>query len=223
MGPPWAEESFGDIESWVAYLKRFGGIGEFEPLATWNSAGLRAVLDYHQSVANAGHMKWTATLPFLKSPEWTAWMGIATGHGIPQAKAVEFLDDHSPDITDPDAATLMAILSSLRASVNKSASTEMRPDGTTSVTWNDAKNVATRGTPADLPPEFSITIPILKGHDVRYKLTVKLRASVDDQAHLALRFSTPTAERALEAVYAELVASAKALLGDGYMLLRAAG
>jgi hypothetical protein len=117
----------------------------------------------------------------------------------------------------------MALLGSMRATVNKSAQTELRPDGTTSVTWSDAKNIAARGGTTDLPPEFTITIPVLKGHDVRYKLAVRLRASVDDQARLALRFSIPLAERALEAVFSDRVAAAKLLLGDGFVILRAAG
>lgn len=220
IGPPEAEEDFGDVDSWAAYVKSHAGARP--PFLTWSSTGLHAVLDYH-SGGDAGRLRWTADLPFDPSPEWLSWMGIATGHGIPQAKAVEFLDDHSPDITDPDAATLMTILSSLRANANKSAQTDMRPDGTSSVTWSDNKTVAGRGGTADLPPEFTITIPILKGHDQRYKLGVKVRVSVDDQARLALRFSIPLADQALEMVYAKIVAEAKALLGDGFSVLRAAG
>jgi hypothetical protein len=226
IGPPRADEKFGDVESWTGYLKRFvgpDGGGDFPPFLTWNSQGLRAVLDYHEHVSAAGRLQWTASHPFVESPEWEAWMGIATGHGVSQAKAIEFLEDHSPDITTPDAASLMAILGTLRATVNKSATTELRPDGTASVTWAAANNVAARNGTADLPAEFTITIPVLKGHDVRYALAVRLRASVDDQAHLSLRFSIPLAERALEAVFADQVATAKGLLGDGFSLLRAAG
>jgi hypothetical protein len=222
IGPPKADERFGDVESWAAYVARFGR-PEALPFLTWSSAGLRAVLDYHGERGGGNRLQWTATHPFVKSPEWDAWMSVATGHGIPQAKATEFLEDHSPDITEPDAATLMAILGTLRATVNKSATTELRPDGTASVTWADAKNVSARGGAAELPTEFTITIPVLRGYDVRYKLAVRLRASVDEQAHLALRFSIPLAERALESVYADRVASAKEALGNGFSVLRAAG
>jgi hypothetical protein len=89
ISPPKASEQFGDVESWAGYVKRYG----FNPMATflaWNSDGLRAVLDYHANdgfEGGPGRMQWTARHPFERSPEWTAWLGIASGHGVPQAKA----------------------------------------------------------------------------------------------------------------------------------------
>jgi hypothetical protein len=222
IGPPQAGESFGDVESWASYVKEYS-LADPPAFLTWSPIGLRAILDYHSQSLGAGHGRWSAMMPFVKSPEWLAWMGIATGHGVPQAKAIEFLEDHSPDITSPDAATLMAILGTLRATVNKSATTELRPDGTSAVTWSGATGVAARGGTTDLPSEFTITIPVLKGHDVRYGLAVRLRASVDNDAHLALRLSIPLAERALEIVFKDRVDAAKGLLGDGFSVLRAAG
>lgn len=222
VGPPRAEESFGDVDSWAGYVKRFG-FGS--TLLSWNGAGLRAVLDYHANdglEGTPGRCQWNATLPFYKSPEWKAWAEFATGQAVPHKKAVERLEDLSEDITDPPAADLMNLLRNLRSTVNATAQTELLPDGTTRIGFSQDKAVKGISDMA-LPPEFTIAIPVLKGRDKRYKLAVKIRASVDDQAHLALRFSIPQAERALEMVYAELVAEAKALLGDGFSLLRAAG
>jgi uncharacterized protein YfdQ (DUF2303 family) len=187
---------------------------------------LHAVLDYHQNdglEGAPGRLQWTAHHPFTPSPEWKAWMSLCTGHAVAQREAIERLEDMATDITDPVPAELMNLLRSLRTSVNKSAETELRPDGSTSVRFADDKNVAARGGTADLPSEFSISIPLLKGLPQRYGLKVRLRATVTDQARLALRFSIPLAEQALEMVYADRVASAKALLGDGFSVLRAAG
>jgi hypothetical protein len=121
----------------------------------------------------------------------------------------------------------MNLLRTLRTTVNKSAQTELRADGTTSVSYTDDKGIAARGGTIDLPSEFTIAIPVLKGHvgsdgkPVVYSLKVRLRASVDDQARLTLRFTIPTAERALEEVFADRVQLAERLL-DGYDVLRAA-
>lgn len=220
VGPPKASEAFGDVESWAEYVKRFG---EGSNLLTWNSQGLHAVLDYHGDDEHAGRLQWFAKHPFERSPEWKAWMAIADGHGRGQREAIEALEDRGAEIVDPDPSTLMALLRNLRTTVNKSATAELRPDGTTSVQWIDNNNVAARGGTADLPPEFTINIPVLKGHPVLYALKVRLRVSVNDQAKLAFRFTIPNAERALEDVFADRVAAAKTALGDGFALLRAAG
>lgn len=223
ISPPRADEKFGDVESWAKYVTQYIGPGpDLPPFLTWNSVGLRAVLDYHEHVDQAGRCQWLASMPFEKSPEWNHWRELVAQSPWAHRKAVERIEDLAEDITDPMAAELMNLLRNLRSTVNATAQTELLPDGTTRVGFTQDK--AVRGvSDMALPPEFTITIPILKGHDVRYKLAVRLRASVDNDAHLTLRFSIPTAERALEAVYSDQVAAARQLLGDGFPLLRAAG
>lgn len=221
--PPKADERFGDVESWAKYVTQYiGPAPDLPPFLTWNSAGLRAVLDYHEHLGQAGRCQWVASHPFQKSPEWEHWRELVAQSPLAHRKAVERIEDLAEDITDPMAAELMNLLRNLRSTVNATAQTELLPDGTTRVGFTQDK--AVRGvSDMALPPEFTIAIPILKGHDVRYKLAVRLRASVDNDAHLTLRFSIPTAERALEAVYLDQITAAKALLGDGFPLLRAAG
>lgn len=229
VGPPAAHESFGDVESFASYVKRFAGAGELAPLLTWNSQGLHAVLDYHTDQTAAGRLQWISNHPFDRSPEWKAWMALADGHAKGQREAIEALEDRGAEIVEPTPAELMNLLRTLRVTVNKSAQTELRPDGSTSVQWMDDKNIAARGGTTDLPSEFTIAIPVLKGHvdndgkPVVYALKVRLRATVNDQARLALRFTIPSAERALESVFADRVAAARAALGDQFEILRAAG
>jgi hypothetical protein len=228
VGPINTTERFGDVESWAVYVTRFAG-EDGPPLVTWNSAGLLAVLDYHAVNGVADHAQWRAEMPFKQAPEFAAWMQLADGRGKPQRVAIEALEDRGAEIVEPAAGELMAMLRTLRTTVNKTAQTELRPDGSTSVTYTDDKGISARGGTVDLPSEITIRIPILKGHvddsgkPVVYELKVKVRASVGDDARLMLRFSIPNAERALEEVFADRVALAKRLLGDGFDVLRAAG
>jgi len=226
IAPPRLAEQFGDIESFAEYVSRFGHPAN--AFLSWNSRGLRAVLDYPQETTQSpGRCQWTAAMPFRVSTAWQAWTSLANGQPIGQKSAIERIEDLAPDIVSPAPADLMGLLRTLRASVNARADTELRPDGTTKVAFASDTKVQT-AKDLDLPASFQIAIPVLKGHvdedgrPVLYRLDVRIRVSVDDSAHLALRFAMPTAERVLEDVYAERVAAAKALLGETFALLRSA-
>ena len=228
VAPINTSEAFGDVESWVAYVKRFGVIGgESSNLLSWNKHGFRAVLDYHIHEEMPGRCQWAAFCPFVLSPEFKAWLAFANGQPVSQKQAIEKLEDLAPDIVEPTPADLVPILRTLRATVNATAQTDLRPDGTTSVAFTQDKTLKSGGS-LDLPASFAIAVRILTGHTddkgkpVRYQLEVRVRVAVDDKAALSFRFTIPGAERVLEDVYADRVKAAKALLGDDYSLLRAA-
>jgi uncharacterized protein YfdQ (DUF2303 family) len=185
------------------------------------------VLDFaNDDTAAPGRCQWTATLPFVPSTQWQAWMLFATNQALVQRVAVERLEELAGDIVDPKPTDLMSLLRSLRATVNARADAELRPDGTTKLAFESDTKVQSAKS-LDLPGSFTIGIPVLKGHvdgegrPVLYRLDVRLRVSVDDSAKLSLRFVIPNAERILEDVYADRVAAAKARLGDAFDLLRA--
>jgi len=164
--------------------------------------------------------------PFTLAREWLAWTAIANGRGIRHQEALEFLEDHQADIHSPAPVDLMNILRSLRANVSAQATTELHPDGTTSVAFQKSSTIKAAGGTMELPPSFTIRIPVLHGHTndegkpVVYDLLVRLRASVADNAQLALRMGLPDAERVLEEVQLERVADAQVYLNE--TILRAA-
>lgn len=218
-GPVELIEHLGDVQSWCEYVTTFDVDGS--TLCSWSENGLRAILDYPD------RRTWSAMHMFKRTPEFNAWASIATGSPIEHRKAVEFLEDHAPEIQEPDQGSLLELIRSLRGTVNASAETDLRQDGTSSVRFSKDSRVVAGGD-LTLPPEITIAIPVIRGHigadglPVRFKLVVKLRASVGADAHLALRLTMPWAEVVLEQVYAELVASAKAQLGEKFTILRAA-
>lgn len=235
---PWAVEAhiapikkterFGDVESWVSYVTEFGGEDE-NVLLTWSEHGLRAVMDYHYTDGTPQRCQWIAEHPFQLTSQWQAWAHLADGRPRSQRQLLESLEDLSEDIVEPDGATVVGILRTLRATVNATAATDLNADGSTRIDFT--KNTTIQAGQVSLPPEIKIGVPVLRGHTeekagrqvpVLYRLPVRVRVSVDDSAHLAFRLSMPTAERVLEAVYADRVAAAKAMLGAGGTLLRAA-
>lgn len=225
IGPVTASPAFGDVESWTKYVKTYGrstNDDEGSTLLTWNSKGLLAILDYHSAIT-PNYASWTAAQPFTLSPEWRAWESFANGQPISQRVAIERLEDLGEDITDPPETALTQMLRDLRAMATARADTELRPDGTSAITWTQDKTVSNKAGTLELPPIITVAIPVLTGDVARYAVKVRMRVSVGDDAKLAFRFSLVNAERILEAVYAERVKQARELLGDDYTLLRAAG
>ena len=224
--PMVATERFGDVESWATYVLNYGR--PESTFATWNSQGLRAVLDYPISAECVDRCQWWALHPFTPSIQWRAWLALANGQPVPQRLVVERLEDLAEDIREPDAAEVTGLLRSLRANVNTKADTELRADGSTSVSFQRDTAVKAGVASVELPRCLTIAIPVLKGHigpdgrPVLYRLEVRLRVSVDESAHLAFRLSIPNADRVLEDVYAERVKLAAELLGAEHRLLRAA-
>ena len=232
---PYAEEAhiapmsgtvrLGNVESFVHFIQQYGDLAT---LLTWNSQGLHAVLDYAKSASEPGRGQWRAQYLFRPSRQWDAWLRLASGSAIDQRKAVEALEDMALDIVEPAQTDLANILRNLRSSVNAKADAELRPDGTSKISFAQDKAVKTPGD-VDLPAGFKIAIPVLKGHlddtekPVVYIIDVRIRVAVDDNsAKLAFRFSIPNAEAVLEDCYSDRVQKAQVLLGEEYQLLRAA-
>ena len=229
VSPIKTTEQFGDVESWCTYVQVYEE-DERSAHLTWNEQGLRAVLDYHNGLDDPGRCQWLALHQFRRSPQWEAWITLANGQAKSQRGLIEALEDLSDDVQTPDSATLVGILRTLRASVSKNATTELNEDGSTRVAFDNTARVNQTGE-LSIPNQITIAIPALKGHTktddvgkvipVLYSLPVRIRVSVDDNAHLVFRLSMPTAERVLEAVYLDRVEAAKSLLGPDAMLLRA--
>jgi hypothetical protein len=230
--PIQTKENFGDVESWVAYVQRFAGADTSEgaPLLTWSERGLAAILDYHGEDGTPARCAWKAMHSFERASQWNRWSLLANGQARGQKAVLESLEDYADDIAEPTPADLLTVLRTLRATASAAADTELLADGSTKVVWQ--KQTGVKSAEMNLPPEFLIRIPVLKGHTetnkegklvpVLYQLAVRLRASVDDSAHLTFRLSMPNAERVLEAVFADRVAAAQALLGEEHKLYRAA-
>ena len=213
--------ALGDVASWARYVTRFGGA---ETVCSWSARGLEADLLHPERIR--GRVAWVATMPFEVSTEWKEWTAFANGQPVAQKTAVEKLEELADDILDPPGADLLNLLRALRASASATATTELRPDGTSAVRFESENNVRTAGMNAgerlELPATLTIAIPVLRGDVDRWRVTVRLRVSVDSAAHLALRFAIQGAERVMETVYAERVNQAQTLLGDGFELLRGA-
>lgn len=242
IGPVAEHVNVGDIESFAGYVQKYSGLepeedgtegDSRETLITWNSARLLAVLDYHTSTP--GRCGWLVEHRFARSREWLAWTSLCAS-AVTQAQAVDKLEDLADGIIEPASADLMTIVRGLRANVKREAVSEFLENGDTKFSFTASTGVTSTARVADmttvtLPSQIRIRIPVLAGHmtekdgqqvPVVYDLDVKVRSAVDGEGHLTLRFAMPQAEKVLEEVIAERVASAKAALGEAFTVFRAA-
>jgi hypothetical protein len=216
------------VESWAAYVKRFAQGEPFQPLLTWSSpssrnstGGLRAVLDYHATVADPGRMQWVAVQPFETSLEWRAWTAFANGEPQLQKDVVETLSNLAPDVNKPPLGDLMKILRTLRVTTASLSSSALDAEGGYDIKFE--KSAQVRGSvdaEVTIPPEIWIVIPVLKGDTKPTRVNIMVRPDVVD-GRLYFRLSMPLAERALDQACGFRRDAAEAALGEGFKLLRA--
>ena len=226
VSPPSETHSFGDVQSWAAYVGRYGS--PLRSLLSWREAGLVALLDHHDPGGVCGRNQWKAQHAFQYTPEFKAWRELTSGAPLKQAQLVEALEDLAETIIQPDPGQLMAMLRTLRATVNTEAASALREDGGMAVEFR--KDSQVRGDVA-LPQWLEIQLSMIRGYRVQdadgvmrpalHRLRVRLRPSVTETAQLVFRLSIPAAERVLEEIYLDLVAMAQEELGEAYRILRA--
>lgn len=132
------------------------------------------VLDDH-NIDEPGWGRHTATLDLALDPAFKAWR-TADGVLMAQAEFAEFIEDHLPEITDPDGATLLEIVSTITASSSvQFLSAERLADGTRKFTWSEDQT-ATAGTSGELeiPETFTIAVPVYL-HSGPVQMTARLR------------------------------------------------
>lgn len=230
VGPIAVTEKFGDVKSWAYYVLRFRQAPP-PPYLTWNNAGLKAVLDYHNSDGTPGRSLWWAFHGFKLTKEFTDWRNFAGGQELNQVKAVEFLESHQDHITTPASADILKVVSDLRGSFKAEMVAEVLPNGGTKLMAKQDRTVITQ-----LPTELLITVPVLvgqtenyendagetKGRPVAWDLKIRVRAVVSNEGVASLRFILQDTERLLETIFQEQVAVAEEHLGGVFTILRAA-
>lgn len=170
------------------------------------------VLDDHH-IGEPGWGRHVATLDLDLDPAFKAWRK-ADGVLMAQAEFAEFIEDHLPEITDPDGATLLEIVSTITASSSiQFLSAERLADGTRKFTWSEDQT-ATAGTAGELeiPEAFTIAAPVYL-HSGPVTLTARLRYRIG-QGGLRIGLKLDRPDDALLTARQEITDTIHANLGD---------
>lgn len=145
-----------------------------------------------------------AVLTLRQTPAWKAWTAVS-GRQLPQAEFADFLEDHLPDIVDPEGAVLLEVATSIQGSVGAAMKSAIRTDsGEVKIRYEETVE-ATAGRAGDLTIPTRITLALTPWEGVDpYKVTARLRWRVANGS-LTLGVILDQPEDVLRAAFANLV------------------
>lgn len=169
---------------------------------------ITAVLDAHTADTPrwAGHR---LTLALRTTKAWTEWLA-ASGRLMDQEAFANFLEDHLPDLLEPDAATMLEVAQSIQAA------TKANFQSGTRLTSGERRLVYTEETTAKagsrgeltIPETFVIGLKPFEGAD-GYRLTARFRYRIHS-GNLQLGYKLERPEDVRDAAFGDVLAAVAA-------------
>lgn len=144
------------------------------------------------------------TLRFDETRRWKEWQAL-NGQYVDQGRFAEFLEDHTEDLLDPDAATMLEVAQSLRASVKTDFQQSLRLDnGQTQLVYKEEiEGKAGRAGKLTIPNDIAIQVQPYTTSDP-FKVEAKFRYRLNGGA-LSLGVKLMNADRVVEHVFNQLI------------------
>jgi uncharacterized protein YfdQ (DUF2303 family) len=135
-----------------------------------------AVLDAH-SADEPGFGEHRLHLQLRRTKAWEEWLNL-DNKLVSQDTFANFLEDHLPELVEPDAATMLEIAQSIKASTKAEF---------------------------QIPETFAIAVPPFEGADA-YRMTARFKYRID-RGQLALGFKLEQPEERAKAAFADVLAA----------------
>lgn len=164
-----------------------------------------AVLDAH-AADEARFGEHRLILSLRRTKAWQQWLAL-DGKLVEQDTFANFLEDQLPYLVDPDAATMLEIAQSIKATTKAEFQSSSRlQSGERKFSFvEDTK--ASAGAKGDLaiPETFKIAVPPFEGADA-YSMTARFKYRLGG-GHLALGFKLEQPEERAKAAFADVLAA----------------
>jgi uncharacterized protein YfdQ (DUF2303 family) len=164
---------------------------------------ITAVLDAH-TTAEARFGVHRLHLALRRTKAWQEWLDL-DGKLVDQDRFANFLEDHVPNLVDPDAATMLEIAQSIKATTKAEfqSSTRLQSGERKFAFVEDTK--ASAGAKGDLaiPETFKIAVPPFEGADA-YSMTARFKYRLGG-GQLALGFKLEQPEERAKAAFADVL------------------
>lgn len=162
-----------------------------------------AVLDAH-AADEPGFAEHRLHLQLRRTKAWEEWLAL-DGKLVDQDRFANFLEDHLPNLVEPDAATMLEIAQSIKATTKAEFQSSSRlQSGERKFAYvEDTK--ASAGTKGDLaiPGTFRIAVPPFEGADA-YSMTARFKYRLDG-GQLALGYKLEQPEERARAAFADVL------------------
>jgi uncharacterized protein YfdQ (DUF2303 family) len=192
-----------DMVSWLAYFAKYR-TDDAEIFGDVRTARITALLNA-PTPGMPAYGDHRAVLQLSHSAAWLAWV---TNHGklLTQTAFAEHLEDRSPDLREPDAASMLEIASSIKATKGldfESGST--LHDGSRRFTYREKMEAkaGTRGQ-LEIPTEIKILVQVWRGVEIYVPMTARFRYRVTAEG-LNLAYILDRLEDTLDAAWADLL------------------
>lgn len=191
-----------DATSFLTYYAKHHDDGT-EVYADVEALTITAVLDAHTTdTARFGQHR--VTLVLRRTKAWQEWLK-QDGRFITQDEFANFLEDQLPYLDTPDAATMLEIAQSIKATTKAEFQSSSRlQSGERKFAYvEDTK--ASAGAKGDLviPETFVIAVPPFEGADA-YRMTARFKYRID-RGQLALGFKLEQPEERAKAAFADVL------------------
>lgn len=164
-----------------------------------------AVLDAH-STDEPGFGEHRLTLSLRRTKAWQQWLAL-DGELVDQDRFANFLEDQLPYLDTPDAATMLEIAQSIKATTKAEfqSSSRLQSGERKFAFVEDTK--ASAGAKGDLaiPETFVIAVPPFEGA-AAYKMTARFKYRLGG-GHLTLGFKLEQPEERAKAAFADVLSS----------------
>lgn len=183
-----------ETASFTQYVNRFK-TNDTQLIADMDRTLIKATIDYHKSDGTPAKALPHAYLSIKLSDEWLAWSKI-NGQFMDQQSFAQFIEENSIDIIDPDGATLLEMVSHLKArkNVEFESGKNLQNGETQFVYREEIKGTAHKGE-ITIPDKIELLIPILfKGVELEVQAFLRYRI---DEARLMFKIDLHRPEHIL--------------------------
>jgi uncharacterized protein YfdQ (DUF2303 family) len=193
-----------DTASWLAYFGKHGS-EHSEVYGDVNASTVTAILNAPHGPAEPAWGDHRVTLQLTHSPAWDAWVRL-NGQFLPQDQFAEHLEARTPDLREPDAATMLELAQSFQATkgVTFESGSQLASGQRRLQYLETIEGKAGNRGQLDVPSVIKLQVPVWRGIAFAVPLTARFRFRISREG-LLLAYVIDQLEDQLDAAWTALL------------------